>query len=265
MSSLQSPLQTWNPQLYEQNHAFVWQLSADLIQWLNPQAGERILDLGCGTGQLTAQIAATGAATCGIDHSVEMINQARANYPDLAFAVADARTFQVESQVESQYDAVFSNAVLHWVLEPDPVIRAVYQALKPGGRFVAEFGGRGNVGAIMAALDQVLGQKPVWYFPSISDYTVRLEQQGLEVTQAVLFDRPTELTGETGMANWLEMFAGSRLNVLNPDQRLQAINQIETLLRPQLYRNRIWLADYRRIRVIAYKPAPIKPAPIKPA
>jgi trans-aconitate methyltransferase len=248
-------LQTWNPKLYEQSHAFVWQLSADLIQLLNPQVGERILDLGCGTGQLTAQIAEKGAEVCGLDSSAEMIDKARANYPHLTFAVADARSFQIEQVAGQRYDAVFSNAMLHWILEPDAVIRSVDQALKPGGRFVAEFGGKGNVSAIMTALDQALGVKDTetWYFPSISDYTTRLEQQGLEVSYAVLFDRPTELAGEAGLANWLEMFAGDRLNSLSSDQRVGVIEQIETQLRPLLYQNGTWLADYRRIRVVASK------------
>jgi trans-aconitate methyltransferase len=259
-------LQTWNPKLYEQSHAFVWQLSADLIQLLNPQAGERILDLGCGTGQLTAQIAAAGAAVCGIDNSAEMIDKARANYPDLSFVRADARSFQAEQSAGQLYDAVFSNAMLHWILEPDAVIRPIYKALKPGGRFVAEFGGKGNVSAIITALDALLDQalgategateeatETQWYFPSIGDYTTRLEQQGLEVTYAVLFDRPTELAGEAGLANWLEMFAGVRLNLLSPNQRVEVIDQIETQLRPLLCQNGTWLADYRRMRVVAYR------------
>lgn len=134
----------WNAALYEDKHAFVWQYGEDLLQLLNPKQQERILDLGCGTGQLTEKIATFGAVVMGIDNAPAMISKAKQNYPHLQFDVADARNFQVEQPL----DAVFSNAALHWIKEPDAVIRSVHQALKPGGRFVAEFGGKGNVQAI---------------------------------------------------------------------------------------------------------------------
>lgn len=246
--------QIWNPNSYEHNHAFVWQHGQDLVQLLNPQPDERILDLGCGTGQLTAQLAAVGAEVVGLDQSPEMIAQAKANYPEIAFVVADARQFQVERP----FDAVFSNATLHWILEADAAIACIHRALKPGGRFVAEFGGKGNVQTIIAALNQALRdlslpalQHP-WYFPSISDYSTRLEQQGFEVTQALLFDRPTRLeAGEAGLANWLQMFTNWQLNLLTPDQQAQVIDSVATQLRPILYQEGVWTADYRRLRVAA--------------
>lgn len=246
----------WNPDCYERNHAFVWQYGQDLIQLLNPQAEAQILDLGCGTGQLTAQLVATGAEVLGLDRSPEMIAQARCNYPQIAFEVADAREFRVDQP----FDAVFSNATLHWILEPDTVISCVYQALKPKGRFVAEFGGQGNVRTIISALNQAMVDLAVpaapnsWYFPSISDYTTRLEQQGFEVTHALLFDRPTRLEqGEAGLANWLKMFANSQLNQLTAKQQQQVIHSVETQLRPMLYHNGAWTADYRRLQVVAVK------------
>jgi trans-aconitate methyltransferase len=244
--------QQWNPTLYEQNHAFVWQMGQSLLHLLNPQADERILDLGCGTGQLTAEIAATGAWALGLDASAEMIDQAKANYPALSFGVADARDFQLEDPV----DAVFSNAVLHWVLEPNAVIASIGQALKPGGRFVAEFGGRGNVEAIQTALAEALDEigysfQSPWYFPSLSDYTTRLEEQGFEVLYAALFDRPTPLIGKMGLANWLQMFAKPVLASLSEPEQQQVIESVEARLQP-LYQDDRWLADYRRIRVMAY-------------
>lgn len=246
----------WNPVSYERNHAFVWQYGQDLVQLLNPQPQERILDLGCGTGQLTAQLAAAGAEVTGLDQSPEMIAQAKANYPEIAFSVADARRFQVSQP----FDAVFSNATLHWILEPDAAISCIHRALHPGGRFVAEFGGKGNVQTIISALNQALNdlslpalQHP-WYFPSVSDYTTRLEQQGFEVVQAQLFDRPTRLeAGAAGLANWLQMFANSQLDLLTPDQQAQVIDSVETQLRPMLYQNGVWTADYRRLRVVAVR------------
>jgi trans-aconitate 2-methyltransferase len=252
------PENWWDAALYQGKHGFVWQYGEDLLNLLSLQPGERILDLGCGTGQLTQQIAIAGAEVMGIDAAPTMIEQAKQNYPHLEFAVADARDFQVEQP----FDAVFSNAVLHWILEPDAVIRCVYQALKPGGRFVAEFGGKGNIGAIAKALYSVLSATGCaspetlspWYFPSIGEYATRLEHQGFDVTYAVLFDRPTPLVdGDAGMANWLRMFASRFLDELPADQQTQVIQTVEQRLKPTLYREGTWTADYRRLRVVAIK------------
>jgi trans-aconitate 2-methyltransferase len=248
----------WNSALYEKNHAFVWQYGESIVELLAPKAGEQILDLGCGTGQLTEKIAQTGAFVQGIDSSLSMISTAKVNYPHINFSVADARNFQVEEPL----DAVFSNAVLHWIKQPDAVINCVEKALKPGGRFVAEFGGKGNVGAIVRALLSVLseigGEEPEalnpWYFPSIGEYAGLLEKQGFDVGYAVLFDRPTPLEGgSAGMVNWIEMFAGGFLSGLSDNVRSQVMNSVEERLRPALYRDGNWSADYRRIRVVAIK------------
>jgi len=251
---------SWNTTLYEGKHAFVWQYGEDLVELLNPNAGERILDLGCGTGQLTEKIALAGAEVMGIDSSPTMIEKAKSNYPQLQFTVADARDFQVEQA----FDAVFSNAVLHWVTQPDAAIRCIQQALKPGGRFVAEFGGKGNIQAIASALYSALeaigctapATGSPWYFPSIGDYATRLEQQGFDVTYAVLFDRPTPLEdGEAGLANWIRMFASSFLAEWTADEQAHLIQTIEHHLKPTLYQDGIWMADYRRIRIVAIKAA----------
>jgi len=248
----------WNSVLYEGNHAFVWQYGEALLELLAPKAGEQILDLGCGTGQLTEKIAQSGAFVQGIDSSLSMIATAKVNYPHINFSVADARNFKVEEPL----DAVFSNAVLHWIKQPDAVINCVEKALKPGGRFVAEFGGKGNVGAIVRALLSVLSEigalEPEalnpWYFPSIGEYAGLLEKQGFDVGYAVLFDRPTPLEGgSAGMVNWIEMFAGGFLSGLSDNVRSQVINAVEQRLRPALYRDGNWSADYRRIRVVAVK------------
>ena len=248
----------WNSALYEKNHAFVWQYGESIVELLAPKAGEQILDLGCGTGQLTEKIAQSGAFVQGIDSSLSMISTAKVNYPNLNFSVADARSFQVEAPL----DAVFSNAVLHWIKQPDAAIDCVEKALKPGGRFVAEFGGKGNVGAIVRALLSVLSEigceEPEalnpWYFPSIGEYAGLLEKQGFDVGYAVLFDRPTPLEGgSAGMVNWIEMFAGGFLSGLSDNVRSQVINSVEQRLRSAQYRDGNWIADYRRIRVVAVK------------
>ncbi len=248
---------TWNASLYEDKHAFVWQYGEALLELLSPQPGERILDLGCGTGQLTQKIAETGAIVAGIDQSNEMIEKAKNNYPQLEFAVADARDFQVKEP----FDVVFSNAALHWIPQADAVIHCIWQTLKPGGRFVAEFGGKGNVKAIVDALNNVLKEigyadadkMNPWYFPSIGEYSTKLEKQGFDVTYAVLFDRPTPLEGEAGIGNWLKMFASNFISGLSPEEQINVIKEVEQRLQPILYRDGTWYADYRRIRVVAIK------------
>ena len=248
----------WNTDLYEGKHTFIWQYGEDVLKLLSPQPGERILDLGCGTGQLTEKIAIAGSVVMGIDGDPSMIEKAKHNYPHLQFAVADARNFQVEQP----FDAVFSNAVLHWIPEPDAVIQSIHQALKPRSRFVAEFGGKGNVQEItkalygvLAEMSYTLSEMPIpWYFPSISEYTTRLEQHGFEVTFAVLFERPSRLSdGDAGMANWIRMFGSRFLSGLSTEQQTLVIQAVEQRLKPLMYQDGTWIADYRRIRIVAMK------------
>lgn len=254
--SAETPLaDAWDAQLYDDRHAFVWKHGSSLIDLLGPQPGEAILDLGCGTGHLTAELAARGATVLGIDSSAEMIEQARRHYPALSFTVADAR----QLTFDSSFDAVFSNAALHWIPEAALVVRGVAQALKPGGRLVVEFGGRGNVQAMISAMQAGLiaaGCSAVaspWYFPSVGEYTTLLEQHGLEATLAMLFDRPTPLDGADGLRHWLTMFGSHFLTQLPPQQREDFFQYVEAALRPLLYRQSGWFADYRRLRVVAWK------------
>ncbi|MBE9208331.1 methyltransferase domain-containing protein [Nostoc sp. LEGE 06077] len=258
MNKISPSKDNWNALLYEDKHAFVWQYGEDLLQWLNPQPGELILDIGCGTGQLSAKIAESGAEVMGIDSAATMIDKARQNYPNLRFEVADARNLQIDKS----FDAVFSNATLHWIKEAETAIASIYQTLKPGGRFVAEFGGKGNVQAIVQALYVAFAQIGLpnpqalnpWYFPSISEYTILLEQQGFEVSQAILFSRPTPLAdGTVGIKNWLQMFGNSFLAPLSTEQQVEVIRIVEDYLKPTLYRDHAWIADYRRIRILAIK------------
>jgi trans-aconitate methyltransferase len=252
----------WNAELYDDKHSFVWKLAAGVLELLEAKSGERILDLGCGTGHLTAQIAAAGAKVVGVDKSPDMIQQAREKYPSVRFEVMDAR----EIAFPESFDAVFSNATLHWINEPGRVIAGIAKALRPGGRFVAEFGGKGNTRELLAAVERAwlkLGlpgpaPKP-WYYPSIAEYAGLLERHGFEVTSALLFDRPTALEdGERGLRNWLEMFGGVILEKLSAQQRQQAIAAVEQESRPALLRDGHWVMDYRRLRVVARK----KSAPV---
>lgn len=248
----------WDAKLYNAKHDFVWKYGADLVSLLNPRAGESILDLGCGTGHLTAQIAEAGAQVTGVDRSAEMVGAARAAYPKLKFEIADARSLAYQSE----FDAVFSNATLHWIHEPELVLQGVSRALRPGGRFVAELGGKGNIRTMQSAFDEVLvdlglaaaGEVNPWYYPSVSEYATLVEKSGLEVQFANLFDRPTELAdGATGMRNWIIMFGGDYLAKAGPGRREEFLRHVEEILRPQLFRDGRWWADYRRLRIVAVK------------
>ncbi len=225
----------WDPGLYDSTHRYVFDYGESLVDLLAPRPGERILDVGCGTGHLTHKIVEAGADVVGIDSSPEMIAQARQNYPKLTFKLSGIADFRTEQL----FDAVFSNAVLHWVQPPGPAAAAIRAALKPGGRFVAEFGGHGNIASIIAAA----GRNP-WYFPSIGEYAGVLEQNGLAVNSAVVFPRPTRVEGEQGLREWLTMF-------YKPPLGEEVVARMERALRPGLYRDGAWFIDYKRLRITA--------------
>jgi trans-aconitate methyltransferase len=253
----------WNARLYDSRHSYVFQYGEDVLKLLAPQAGERILDLGCGTGHLTRKIADAGASVIGIDRAETMIEQARQNYPELRFLVADATDFTFDEP----FDAVFSNAVLHWIPAAEDVAACIWRALKPGGRFVAEFGGKSNIQAVETAVYaalQTLGHPdlrlPPYYFPSTGEYTTLLERQGFRVTFAAHFDRPTPVDGEDGLQSWLEMYLNNIVSALPEATRAPFFRQVEVRLRPTQYHDGTWYIDYVRLRVVAIKEYPARHA-----
>jgi len=248
----------WNAHLYDNKHSFVFKYGEDLVDVLSPQSGERILDLGCGTGYLAGVIASSGASVVGIDSSLEMITKAKGQYPDLEFKVQSATDFHFDEL----FDAIFSNAVLHWVLQKEMAIDCMYRNLKRSGRIVLEMGGKYNVEKIVTALQGSLVNHgfsenatiPLWYFPSLSEYTSLLEKRGFRVTDAAHFNRETKLIDtENGIKDWIKMFGSTFLNGIDKDVVDTILDEVQEALRPTQYRNGEWYADYKRLRVIAIK------------
>ena len=245
----------WDCTQYEREGGFVWELGAPLVQTLDPQPGERVLDIGCGPGQLTAKIAQSGAEVLGIDVSPSMIKRARKNYPQIAFEVIDA----THMEFNAEFNAVFSNAALHWILKPVEVVSRIRNALKPGGRFLAEFGGEGNINGIIAAtfrareeLDAAPLEQFPWYFPSVVEYISVLKAQEFVVIDADLVARPTRLEGgERGLRNWLNVFAQPLTAGLDRTQKLEAVGLVEEQLRDKTFEDGSWIVDYVRLRVRA--------------
>lgn len=247
--------QHWDPDTYANKVRFISLLGAPLIEMLKPRPGERILDLGCGDGDLTERLAETGAVIVGIDSSAEFVAAARERGIDAYVGDAQEMTFAAE------FDGVLSNAALHWMLQPDAVIDGVWRALKPGGRFVAEMGGHTNVAAVRAALYPrfaALGMDPAtydpWYFPSAESYRARLEARGFTIDQIELFPRPTLV--EHGFEPWARTFLQSWLAAVPDDKREGFLNDVIDGLRPMLCDERgVWTVDYARLRFSAHRPA----------
>jgi trans-aconitate methyltransferase len=247
--------QQWSPEQYAKNARFVSDLGVPVVALLAPRAGERILDVGCGDGPLTKKLVEAGCEVVGIDASPAMIEAARA-------VGLDARVMDGQAlRFEGEFDAVFSNAALHWMKQAGAVIAGVWRALKPGGRFVGEFGGDGNTATVLRALEAALQQRGLdfrtfnpWYFPSVEEYRNTLEAHGFVVNSIALIPRPTPLPGS--LVAWLETFAQSFIAPVPTAERAGFLARVEDLCRPTLCNAEgAWSVDYVRLRFAAVKPA----------
>jgi SAM-dependent methyltransferase len=241
--------QRWSSDTYEDNVRFVSDLGAGVMEWLDPKPGERILDLGCGDGVLTIKLIESGADVIGADASEDFVQAARERGIDARLIDGHALTF------EREFDAVFSNAALHWMTQPQAVIAGVARALKPGGRFVAEFGGFGNVAAFctaVRAVGEAMGADTIdvpWFFPTENHYSGMLEAAGFSVERIVRFARPTPLP--TGAHGWLEIMLAPFFDQFG-ERREEALDKVIGAVEPSLRDHTgQWFADYVRLRFAA--------------
>jgi trans-aconitate methyltransferase len=248
-----STAQTWDPATYARNARFVSDLGSPVVELLAPKPGERILDLGCGDGVLTKKLVDLGCEVVAVDSSAPQIEAAKTLGLD-AHAIAGE-----DLSYNEEFDAVFSNAALHWMKRADVVIAGVYRSLKPGGRFIAECGGFGCVHKIRTALVQALDRRGLdgearvpWYFPTPGDYATRLERAGFRVNSIALIPRPTPLPGD--VFGFLETFGLNFVQGFSDEARSEYLAEVRTVLEPQLRdADGTWVADYVRLRFAATK------------
>jgi trans-aconitate methyltransferase len=248
-----STSQTWDPVTYARNARFVSNLGSPVLELLAARSGERVLDLGCGDGVLTKKLVELGCEVVAVDSSAPQVEAARRLGLD-AYVMSGE-----ELPYETEFDAVFSNAVLHWIPRADMMIAAVYRSLKPGGRFVAECGGHGCVHKIQTALVQALDRRGIdgaarvpWYFPTPGDYGTRLERAGFRVDSIALIQRPTPLPGD--IIDYLKTFALNFFQGMSDEAQRDYLQEVRSVLEPQLLdANGTWIADYVRLRFAATK------------
>ncbi len=255
------PSNTWAPARYDHQAQFVRDGGLPVVELLAAAPGERVLDLGCGPGKLTQRIAEAGASVVGLDASAEMIEEARREFPELEFVLGRGEALEYEAA----FDAIFSNAALHWMPRARDVVRGMRRALRPGGRVALEFGGFGNVAAVRASVGRALFELGAaasdaawspWYFPKLGEYAALLESEGFLVRAAAWFPRPSPMSdtaAQSGLASWLDIFSSELIGSTFRERRAEFLRIAENHARPALYRDGVWWIDYVRLRVEAVR------------
>lgn len=244
----------WNSTLYDNKHDFVAEYGKGLLEFVPQNAKQTILDLGCGTGILTAQLAGLCDRIVGVDGSENMIDKAREEFGDIEFQVCDALALPFEKE----FDVVFSNAVFHWISDHDVLLKNIHKALKPKGVLVCEFGASGNIATIECAFAEACnslgyGYEAKFNFPTAGDFGKLLEDNGFIIDRIYDYDRPTVLRdGEQGLVNWMKQFYASELEVMPEQVQAMVFEKVERLTRDALWNGAEWVADYRRLRAIAH-------------
>lgn len=244
----------WDSDNYTDNFQFVHKYGEELIDFLTVPKGSFVVDLGCGNGAITEKLEEKGFCVLGIDASASMLEKAKKLHPSLSFMQGDACKFLLEQKV----DAIFSNAVFHWIDNHDKLVENIADNLKTGGELVFGFGGKGCADTVHNALKKAFSENGFEYvnrfnFRSVGEFAPLLEKYGFKVEYAVLFDRPTEQVGENGLENWINMFVGSAFAGIDMNTKQKIISQTVELCRPKLYVNGKWYIDYVRIRMKATK------------
>lgn len=244
----------WNSSLYDNKHDFVAEYGKGLLEFVPENKKLSILDLGCGTGTLTAQLSKYADTLIGIDSSESMIAKARAQYGFINFMVCDA----LELPFENQFDIVFSNAVFHWISDHKALLNKVHKVLKPNGSLICEFGAAGNIAVIENAFrkachDSGYDFNEKFNFPTSEHFACLLKENGFIIDKIYDFDRPTPLKdNENGLVNWMKQFYASELELMPENARNEIIEEVEALTKSSLWNGREWVADYRRLRVVAH-------------
>ena len=249
-----SPPQSWSANLYARHASFVPDQGAAWVASLGSLDGLDVLDLGCGDGVLTKHLLARGARVVGVDASDNLVAAARSAGIDAH--VVDGR----ELTFDGEFDLVFSHAALHWMKPPEPVLRGVRKSLRPGGRFVADMGGSGNVAHEAAALEAALDRRGYrgsdanpWFFPEPDEYRRLLQEAGFSVDGMSIFERPTPISSD--IEGWLATFAESFLSRVDPSERPQIVAEVADALRPHLSDSKgNWTLDYVLLRFAARVP-----------
>lgn len=247
----------WNPNLYKSNHSFVYNYGKALLELLDPQAHDEILDIGCGTGELTNEIFKKTKLVTAVDASDKMISEAKKTYPEINFIKMNA----LEMEYKNKFDKVFSNAVFHWIFDQEKFLENIYTSLKSDGKLVVEMGGQNNAQTILNALKTALinhgyienSQKQVTFFPSVGEYTSLLEKTGFTVRYVLYFDRDTELTGKDGLKTFVTMFYSPFFENIDENIKNEILDEVQFNCKDSLFRNGKWYADYKRLRFIAEK------------